>query len=99
MRISRPLGDEEQHTPVRMLVGKQRVKSAGAVLGAQAPDFLHLRRVGQARHVEHDGPHVGIRAVLPEVKRLHVVIAAVELEVMAVRSPAAGMQLGLFNGP
>src|SRR5207247_11351436 len=91
-------GIEQPDPPVRMLRRKKIVRPARRVRHMNATDFLNLARVREAGDVEHDRREVAVRRARPDLDRLHVVIATLELEVLPVH-PSTLMDLRLLDRP
>ena len=75
------------------------MEAARRVLGVDTRDFLDLGRIRKPGHIEDDGAEVGVWRALGKLEGLHIVVAAVCLEVSAAQGAESRVQLGVVDIP
>src|SRR5206468_1366262 len=74
------------HPAIRMLVGEELYDATGGLWGLDPRHFLDPQGVRQARHVGDDAADHHVRGFGIEFERLHVVVSALGLEILAALS-------------
>ena len=84
---------------VGVLVDEDVVEAARQLRLADAGHFAHGGCVGEPGHVEDHRAQVGVGAALPELQRLHDIVAVPQLEVLHVHAAGAHVQVLVLDAP